>query len=191
MSSHDNNGRGPYRPGDIMPNGRPATTSSWPGKQAATSSWDNHSRRSYSLGSRPGAQARNPGTPGGQPAIRGVAPETNISLSAVQEMRRPAAQAPTPIEAPTPSLPKGGGAIRAISEKFSLNPATGSGGMSIPVQTPPGRSGFGPSLAIGYSSGGGNGPFGLGWSLSAPSISRKTDKGLPQYMDRTCVFRPK
>ena len=29
----------------------------------------------------------------------------------------------------------------------------------------------------------GNGPFGIGWSLSHPSITRKTDKGLPQYRD--------
>src|SRR5262249_52292945 len=33
-------------------------------------------------------------------------------------------------------------------------------------------------------SGAGNGPFGLGWSLSLPSISRKTDKGLPRYADK-------
>jgi Salmonella virulence plasmid 65kDa B protein len=30
-------------------------------------------------------------------------------------------------------------------------------------------------------SGSGNGPFGLGWQLAIPSISRKTDKGLPRY----------
>ena len=29
----------------------------------------------------------------------------------------------------------------------------------------------------------GNGPFGLGWSLGLPQISRKTDKGLPRYDD--------
>ena len=31
--------------------------------------------------------------------------------------------------------------------------------------------------------GSGNGPFGFGWSLSVPAITRKTDKGLPQYLD--------
>jgi hypothetical protein len=31
--------------------------------------------------------------------------------------------------------------------------------------------------------GAGNGPFGLGWNLSLPSITGKTDKGLPQYRD--------
>jgi RHS repeat-associated protein len=85
--------------------------------------------------------------------------------------------------APTLSLPKGGGAIRGIGEKFAANPVTGTGSMSVPIYTSPGRSGFGPTLALTYDSGAGNGPFGFGWSLSLPSISRKTDKGLPRYFD--------
>src|SRR5260370_1277153 len=32
-------------------------------------------------------------------------------------------------------------------------------------------------------SGTGNGPFGIGWHLSTPSITPKTDKGLPRYQD--------
>ena len=55
--------------------------------------------------------------------------------------------------------------------------------MSVPIATSPGRSGFGPQLALSYDSGTGNGPFGFGWSLSLPVITRKTDKGLPQYRD--------
>ena len=34
-----------------------------------------------------------------------------------------------------------------------------------------------------YDSGAGNGPFGLGWTLGLSSISCKTDKGLPLYLD--------
>ena len=34
-----------------------------------------------------------------------------------------------------------------------------------------------------HNSGSGNGPFGFGWNVSIPSISRKTDKGLPKYQD--------
>ncbi|EYF04841.1 Hypothetical protein CAP_3867 [Chondromyces apiculatus DSM 436] len=34
-----------------------------------------------------------------------------------------------------------------------------------------------------YDSGSGNGPFGLGWQLAVPAITRKTDKGVPQYDD--------
>ena len=85
------------------------------------------------------------------------------------------------IQAPTLSLPKGGGAIRGMGEKFAANPVTGTGSMSVPIATSPGRGGFGPQLALSYDSGSGNGPFGLGWHLSLPAISIKTDKGLPRY----------
>lgn len=87
------------------------------------------------------------------------------------------------IKAPSISLPKGGGAIRGIGEKFATNPVTGTGSMNIPIVTSPGRGGFGPQLSLSYDSGAGNGPFGFGWNISLPSISRKTDKGLPKYVD--------
>src|ERR671926_287850 len=87
------------------------------------------------------------------------------------------------ITAPPISLPKGGGAIRGIGEKFGANPVTGTGTLSVPIAASPGRSGFGPQLSLSYDSGSGNGPFGFGWSLSLPAITRKTDKGLPQYQD--------
>lgn len=79
------------------------------------------------------------------------------------------------------SLPKGGGAIKGMGEKFAANPVTGTGSMSVPIATSPGRSGFDPQLSLSYDSGAGNGIFGIGWSLSLPSITRKTDKGLPRY----------
>src|ERR1700690_1783150 len=82
---------------------------------------------------------------------------------------------------PSISIPKGGGAIRGIGEKFTANPVTGTGSMTVPIFTSPGRSGFGPKLSLSYDSGQGNGPFGVGWNLSLPSITRKTDKGLPLY----------
>ncbi len=85
--------------------------------------------------------------------------------------------------APSISLPKGGGAVRGIGEKFATNPVNGTVSMTVPVVTSPGRSGFGPELSISYDSGSGNGPFGFGWSLALPSVTRKTDKGLPRYFD--------
>src|SRR5688572_1167650 len=87
------------------------------------------------------------------------------------------------VQPPSISLPKGGGAIRGMGEKFAANPVTGTGAMTVPIATSPGRAGFGPQLSLSYDSGSGNGPFGFGWSLSIPSITRKTDKGLPQYDD--------
>jgi RHS repeat-associated protein len=85
--------------------------------------------------------------------------------------------------APIISLPKGGGAIRGIGEKFAANPVTGTGSMTVPIATTAGRAGFGPQLSLSYDSGGGNSAFGFGWGLSLPAITRKTDKGLPQYLD--------
>ena len=84
---------------------------------------------------------------------------------------------------PTVSLPQGGGAIQGLGEKFAANPVTGTGLLSIPIATSPGRSGFGPQLSLSYDSGAGNGVFGFGWNFSLPSITRKTDKGLPHYQD--------
>jgi RHS repeat-associated protein len=88
-------------------------------------------------------------------------------------------------EVPLPqvSLPMGGGAIQGLGEKFSTNPMTGTSALSVPLPLSASRSGFGPSLSIDYDSGSGNGIFGVGWSLSLPAVTRKTDKGLPQYRD--------
>ncbi len=87
------------------------------------------------------------------------------------------------VSPPSITLPKGGGAIHGIGEKFAANPVTGTGSMSVPIATSPGRSGFSPQLSLSYDSGASNGAFGLGWNLSPPSITRKTDKGLPRYND--------
>jgi RHS repeat-associated protein len=84
---------------------------------------------------------------------------------------------------PSVTLPKGGGAIRDIGEKFSVNPSTGTGTLSIALPLSPGRSGFQPQLSLSYDSGAGNGPFGFGWDIALPSVRRKTDKGLPRYCD--------
>ena len=85
--------------------------------------------------------------------------------------------------APSISLPKGGGALKGIDEKFSVNAVNGTSSMQVPLPLTPGRSGFTPSLNLSYSSGGGNSEFGLGWSLGLPSIQRRTDKKLPEYDD--------
>jgi RHS repeat-associated protein len=80
-------------------------------------------------------------------------------------------------------LPTGGGAVRGIGETFTVSAFSGTGSLSVPVATSPGRSGFGPGLALAYDSGFGNGIAGLGWRLELPAISRKTDRGLPVYDD--------
>ena len=119
-----------------------------------------------------GAQAPDEHRPAAPPPLGGT------GESAADERRQTAADL-----LPSVSLPKGGGAIRGMGEKFSVNPVTGTGALSIPVPLSPGRSGFTPQLSLAYDSGAGNGPFGFGWSLPVPSITRKTDKGLPRYCD--------
>src|SRR3712207_4129141 len=86
------------------------------------------------------------------------------------------------------SLPKGGGASQGIGEKFSPDLHTGTGNFSVPITVPPGRNGFQPALSLVYSTGNGNGPFGLGWSLSIPGVSRQTAKRVPLYDDSEDIF---
>ena len=118
----------------------------------------------------PSTERSRPG-PGGGITQRSSAPPSNNGASDFL------------LSPPAVSLPKGGGAVRGIGEKFSANPVTGTGAMSIPIALSPGRGGFGPQLALNYDSGAAQSVFGLGWNLALPSIVRKTDKGLPRYLD--------
>lgn len=86
------------------------------------------------------------------------------------------------------SLPQGGGALHGIGEKFSPDLYTGTGNFTVPLALPSGRNGFQPQLSLVYSTGNGNGPFGLGWSLSIPGVGRKTSKGVPVYDDTKDTF---
>jgi hypothetical protein len=86
------------------------------------------------------------------------------------------------IEVPSITLPQGGGALKGIDEKFSVNAVNGTAGFSIPLPFAKAR-GVTPLINLSYNSGSGNGIFGLGWNLSLASIKRKTDKALPQYLD--------
>lgn len=83
----------------------------------------------------------------------------------------------------TLSLPSGGGAIKGIGETFQPNLFNGTGNYTIPIATSSARGDSAPKLALQYSAGNGNGPFGFGWQLSVPRITRKTEKGLPRYDD--------
>src|SRR6266702_6538340 len=106
-----------------------------------------------------------------------------VNTQKAQSENREAPPEKSSISVPSLSLPKGGGAIKGISEKFSANPVTGTGSLSVPIFTTPSRSDFYPKLSLSYDSGSGNGPFGLGWHISVPSVTRKTEKGLPRYQD--------
>jgi RHS repeat-associated protein len=87
------------------------------------------------------------------------------------------------IDIPSITLPKGGGALKSIDEKFEVNAANGTASWSIPLPLSASRNSLSPSLSLTYNSGAGNGPFGIGWQADVPSIQRKTEKHLPQYQD--------
>lgn len=106
--------------------------------------------------------------------------ENPITLNLLTKERATESNA---IQIPEISLPKGGGALKGIDEKFKVNAANGTAGFSIPLPITPGRNGFSPTLNLSYNSGGGNSLFGLGWSIDFPIIQRKTDKRLPKYTD--------
>ncbi len=101
------------------------------------------------------------------------------TLSSAEEQKQTQSRA---IKVPSISLPKGGGAIKGIDEKFSVNAVNGTASLSIPLPFSQAR-GASPALTLSYNSGAGNGIFGLGWQLDLPSITRKTDKRLPKYQD--------
>ncbi len=88
-----------------------------------------------------------------------------------------------PTSPPTISLPNGGGALRSIDEKFKVNAANGTCSLSVTLPFSKARSDVGLNLTLDYNSGSGNGAFGLGWSISLPSIHRRTEKQLPLYRD--------
>ncbi len=85
------------------------------------------------------------------------------------------------------SLPKGGGAVKGLGETFAPDLHTGTGNFTVPIILPPGRNGLEPGLSLSYSTGQGNGPFGLGWALGIPGVARTTSRGVPQY-DGTDVY---
>lgn len=97
--------------------------------------------------------------------------ETNQEYKGIQQ----------PSLVPKLELPKSGGAIQGIGEKYTANPATGTGNFSVPIGVTTSRGA--PQLSLSYSSGSGNSPFGLGWNMAIPSITRKTERNLPLYND--------
>jgi len=85
---------------------------------------------------------------------------------------------------PSITLPKGGGAIRGMGEKFSVSPTTVTAALSVPLPASPGRgAGSTPALALSYDSGSGNGAFGFGWQVNLAAVTWKTDKGVPRHGD--------
>lgn len=86
------------------------------------------------------------------------------------------------------ALPGGAGSVRSAGQTFQADPYTGTGRYAIPIELPPGHAGLAPALSLSYSTHGGNGIAGLGWSLGLAQVSRRTDKGLPIFDDAVDTF---
>src|SRR5690606_192430 len=82
------------------------------------------------------------------------------------------------------SIPKGAGSVKGMEESFSAQLSTGIATFSVPFALMQARGGAQPSLGLSYSSAGGTGPAGQGWSVGVPFIARQTDRGLPKYDDQ-------
>ena len=57
----------------------------------------------------------------------------------------------------------------------------GTAELTYPIPLPPGRHGLQPNLDLHYSSAGGNGLLGVGWSFEQPAVTIDTRWGVPRY----------
>jgi hypothetical protein len=86
------------------------------------------------------------------------------------------------------SLPTGPGSLEGLGENFEPDLSTGTSSYPVKFTAAPGRVGFQPEISLNYNGGNANGPWGMGWELSIPSIQRRTEEGLPSYDDGQDTF---
>ena len=106
-----------------------------------------------------------------------------ISPLFVSLLLAPTALAQTGVSDDRVSLPDGPGSLDGIGDNANVNANMGQSSYSVNVAVPAGFAGLTPQLSMRYSSGGGGGVMGVGWSMSLPYIERMTSKGLPEYTD--------
>lgn len=76
------------------------------------------------------------------------------------------------------SLPEGPGSISGLA---GGGDATGSFSYTVDLELPAAQREMKPALSMAYSSLGGQGPVGMGWSLGLPTLERSVRRGLPRY----------
>src|SRR5581483_10551509 len=86
------------------------------------------------------------------------------------------------IAQPRISMPSGGGATRGMGEAFAANAFSGAATFALPIPVSAAR-GLEPELQLTYSSFEGNGPFGIGFTISLGEIRRSAALGVPRYRD--------
>ena len=113
----------------------------------------------------------------------GAPTQPNPSTTPTSSLGLPSGADKSGVTSQTISIPKGAGSIQGMEESFSAQLSTGIATFSVPFALMGARGGVSPSLGLSYSSAGGNGPAGQGWSVGVPFIARQTDRGLPKYLD--------
>lgn len=105
--------------------------------------------------------------------------ETDYFSGLIQspDMPEASAFAPTSISDIEPANPATG--IRMIQPPTANR--KGSANVNYPLWVPAGRAGLSPQLAVSYSSDGGSGWVGHGWSIAIPTIEIDTRLGVPRF----------
>jgi RHS repeat-associated protein len=93
---------------------------------------------------------------------------------------RPAPGAATPDRL---KLPSGPSSVRGLADEPSIDPFAAQINYQVPIELPGGYGQLAPTLALTYSGALGNGPMGIGWTLSQPRIQRSTRLGVPKFDD--------
>ena len=82
---------------------------------------------------------------------------------------------------------RGGGGLQDISQAYTVNSLNGTMSLQLPIPISASRSSCQPDVVLGYDSGQGNGPLGIGWNIPVLEISRKTSNAIPQYTDADVI----
>ena len=128
-------------------------------------------------------------------AITGGAPVTEGGVLQPQPHRLHPARARLRVRVPAPrsrdmreptgltqvDLPGGGGGITPLGDRFKPDLVRGTGNYAVPLACPKGPNDLQPQPSLTYSTGSGNGPFGLGWQCEPLRIERRSDRGMPRY----------
>jgi RHS repeat-associated protein len=88
---------------------------------------------------------------------------------------------PAPGGAPGADTGDGPALFTGLAAATRADLFSGAATTRIPIDVPPGRLGATPGLALQYSSHGSASPFGYGWSVPLPRVSRSTRLGVPRF----------
>ncbi|HTE53483.1 MAG TPA: FG-GAP-like repeat-containing protein [Kofleriaceae bacterium] len=117
--------------------------------------------------------------------LRGALSVTGLVVTAAMSTAALAAGGPEPgaVTAETVKLPSGPGSVRGLADNASVSAFTGQVQYSVPIDLPTAAGALAPTLSLGYDGGLGNGPLGVGWSISQAGIRRSLRLGVPSYDD--------